>query len=260
MKKQLKTLPLLVTAGLATTASASAAVIAQYDFNSATDTFADSANASGLTAGEITPGTLMATDDGRSTTSTSEGAGSYFARWNAINAANGSTSAAWGNAQSNGIYLEFTLTPDAGTSLNLTDLHLDVAYNGTDNFRLAVTSSLTGYNYADRLTISTELTADASSLPNILQSNLGGIETAPDETDADWGQGEDTIIDLSSATFDNIASDVTFRIYAFSLTSSTSILRLDNVHVNGTVIPEPGSYALLVGILGLTSVMIRRRR
>jgi hypothetical protein len=34
--------------------------------------------------------------------------------------------------------------------------------------------------------------------------------------------------------------------------------RLDNVNLS--VIPEPGTYALMAGLLGLTSVMLRRRK
>ncbi len=254
---------LLISAVFTSGSITSAAVIAKYDFNSSTNPFADVVNASELSAGEITKGTQIDLDDGRSTSSTAEGVGSYFARGTSIDGNSNVTSEAFANAQTDGIFLEFTLTPDASKSLNLTDLHLDVGRNSgnTVDMRLAVTSSLTGHNYGDVLTISTEGSTDAASLPNILESNLGGISTVSGGTGS-WGAGDNTIVDLSSATFDNISTAITFRIYAFALDSSSTsnILRLDDIYVNGSVIPEPGTYALIAGCLSLAIVMIRRRQ
>jgi hypothetical protein len=264
MKTNTATKALLISIALASASMVSADVLAQYDFNSAGDPYADVANASDLTADDITPGTQLATDDGRSTSTTTEGAGSFFAKHGALSTGTGTTSAAWTAAQDNGIYVEFTLTPDAGKSLNFTDLHLDVGYQGENNFRLAVTSSLTGYDYGNQLTITTENATDKNSLPNILESNLGGISTTPAGIGADWGAGEDTIIDLSGIEFDNITSSVTFRIYGFKLNNGdgSDILRLDNIYVNGSAspVPEPSSFALLAGGLAFASIMLKRRR
>ena len=38
------------------------------------------------------------------------------------------------------------------------------------------------------------------------------------------------------------------------------IHKLDNVTINGSVIPEPGTYALLAGCFALTAVIVRRRQ
>lgn len=264
MKYSIITTPLLTIAAFTSISVASAEVIARYDFNSSSDPLDDVANASGLTAGNITRGIQIDTDDGRSTSSTSEGAGSYFGRGSAINAGSTTTSSAFATAADEGIYLEFTLTPDPGQSLNLTDLHLDVGHNSgnSTDFRLAVTSSLTGHGYDDVLTISTENEADAASIPNILQSNLGGFSSVSAGLNSNWGTGVGTIVDLSSGTFDNLSDAITFRIYAFSLNSndSSNIIRLDNIFVNGSVIPEPSTYALLAGCLSLSIVMLRRRQ
>tara|TARA_B100001971_G_C18263978_1_gene589922 strand:+ start:976 stop:1713 length:738 start_codon:yes stop_codon:yes gene_type:complete len=241
---------------------ASAAVIAEYNFNdTGGDPYADVANASGLDAGNITPGAQMDAGDSIPTTYSSEGAGSYAIAGANVNAGSNSTSTAWDNAQTDGLYFEFTLTPDGGQTLNLTNLQLDVAYRGTDAFRLAVTSSLTGFDYGDQLTITTENVNDAASIPNILQSNLDGIDLAPLGLNGDWGAGAGTIIDLSSATFDNISSAVTFRIYGFQAqTSSDSndALFFDNIQVNGAVIPEPASAALILS--GCAGMLLMRRR
>ncbi|MDQ8208675.1 hypothetical protein QEH52_14205 [Coraliomargarita sp. SDUM461003] len=242
---------------------AGAATIAQYNFNSGSTPYADVANASGLSAGDIVLGDQMDSAPNITTNYSSEGAGSLFVAGSAANAGSGSTSTAWGNANTNGLYFEFTLTPDAGQTLNLTNLELDVAAKGTDAFRLGVTSSLTGFDYADRLTITTESSSDADSIPNVLQSNLDGIKLLTDTgVDEDWGAGEGTIIDLSSSTFDNISAPVTFRIYGFQLNNNTSTnaIFFDDIQVNGTVIPEASSFALLAGFCTMGLVMVRRRR
>ena len=256
--------PLLITSLSSSLATmASAASIVEYNFNSGVTPYADVANTSGLSAGDITPGTQMDAGDGITTDYSSEGASSYFIAGSNVNAGSTSTSSAWGNAQSDGLYFEFTLTPDGGQTLDLTNLQLDVAYAGTDAFRLAVTSSLTGFDYGDQLTITTETTGDAASIPNVLQSNTGGIDLAPLGLDEDWGVAEGTIVDLSSATFDNITSSVTFRIYGFQAQTSSDTsdkLFFDNIQVNGAVIPEPSSAALILSFTAGMLLLRRRRR
>ncbi|MDF3128546.1 hypothetical protein P0Y35_05000 [Kiritimatiellaeota bacterium B1221] len=255
----IKSLSLSAAFTLSTLASGS--ILAQYNFNDEGMIFADSANESGITASDIIPGAALALNDGRSTGNTSEGAGSYFSLGSSIGTGLSTTSASWDYAKTNGLYLEFTLTPDSGQSLNLTDLRLDVGYDGTNEFRFAATSSLTGFDYNDQLTITTENATDAGSLPNILQSNLNGMSNIPSGVNQNWGFGQDTLIDLSSPTFSNITSAVTFRLYAFKINSAnvSDILRLDNVILNGAVIPEPGSFVLLFGAFALLAILAKRK-
>ncbi|WP_269526323.1 PEP-CTERM sorting domain-containing protein [Coraliomargarita parva] len=70
-------------------------------------------------------------------------------------------------------------------------------------------------------------------------------------------------IDLSDAAFQNISSDLTFRLYAYGGASSSSSLRHDNLTLLGTVsaIPEPAMTGLLMmGASALCVLAIRRRR
>lgn len=254
---------LAAVSSLAMLSSLNAAVLVTYNFNAST--YAASGIASGLTGSAITPGTQIATSGTNFTTAYStEGAASFVASGTSIYAGSANTETAFGVAATNGIYLEFTLTPDAGKKLNMVNLSVDVARgagaSNIDRLRFAVTSSVAGHAYANRLTISTENATDFASIPHILESAKGNaIQVAPLGLNQAWGNGDNTIIDLSGLSFQNISSATTFRLYAFSTVSDNSHdIRLDNIFLNGSVIPEPGTFALLM--VGLAGVMLRRRR
>ena len=42
--------------------------------------------------------------------------------------------------------------------------------------------------------------------------------------------------------------------------SGSSSLQLDSIQVTGSAVPEPGSFALIAGCLGMVSIMLKRRR
>lgn len=66
------------------------------------------------------------------------------------------------------------------------------------------------------------------------------------------------VLDLSSITG---ATSVTFRLYGFNseATGGTGGLQ-GNLTFSGTVVPEPSTYAAMLGLLALGVVMWRRRR
>jgi hypothetical protein len=74
----------------------------------------------------------------------------------------------------------------------------------------------------------------------------------------------DTVYNNSNTTYNTITGasdgkDLWIEFYG-SKPSGTAYSRLDDVNLSVSVIPEPGSYALMAGLLGLTSVMLRRRK
>ena len=75
-----------------------------------------------------------------------------------------------------------------------------------------------------------------------------------------------TVYDNSNTTYNTITGvsdgkDLWIEFYGFkSGANQTAYSRLDDVNLSVTAVPEPGTYALMAGLLGLTSVMLRRRK
>ncbi len=137
-------------------------------------------------------------------------------------------------------YFTFTITPNSGLMLNLSSLTLDTAetMGGATTFEgtIFVRSSVDGF---------------ASTLGLWTQTSV--------PTGGGWNA---RTIDLSGASFQGLATATTFRIYFYDNSDATgdtaAVHRIDNVTLNGTVVPEPSVGALL----GLAAVFcgVRRRR
>lgn len=106
-------------------------------------------------------------------------------------------------------YFTFSLTPDSGYSLALTQLILDERRSLTGIRKWSVRSSLDSF---------------ASDL---------GLFTIPDN---DLIRADETTT-LSGALFGNITGTVQFRIYGYSSESASGTWRIDNVRLEGVVNP-----------------------
>ncbi|MDQ8206312.1 PEP-CTERM sorting domain-containing protein [Coraliomargarita sp. SDUM461003] len=152
-----------------------------------------------------------------------------------------------GNTEADAIngddYFSFTITPDASFEVNLTSLIFDYSANG---------SGSSGQNTASFF-LRSEVDGYATNI-GITVSATAGV------TAADYQR---QTISLTDAAFQGLSGSTEFRIYLYQTQdSSGDVARLDNVTLNGSLsaIPEPSSFALLAGICGLTSVIVRRRR
>lgn len=142
-----------------------------------------------------------------------------------------------------GGYFSFTLTPAAGQTLNLSDLQFDVANGANSGAGLyrgyVLRSSLD--NYATDLAA-----ADPTGIPT---------------TYVEGATMQHITADLSGASFQGLTSGtpVTFRFYAWLTNASGArAVDFDNITVNGGLVPEPASLAMLV--LGGLGVLVRRRK
>lgn len=134
------------------------------------------------------------------------------------------------NAFSDTEYFSFTLTPDAGNVLDLTSITVQGARGGGSDRGFRVKSSFDGFTIA--------------------------LNDAATETIATQRPTlTDYTIDLSAAAFDALAAPIEFRFYAYSSFKDNTV-ELDNLTVNGEVVPEPGSITL-IGLGGLA--LLRRR-
>ncbi len=128
-------------------------------------------------------------------------------------------------------YFTFSLTPEAGYSMSLTQLILDERRSLTGIRNWVVRSSLDGF-----------------------ASDLGAF-AVPDNDSTRTGN----TVNLSAA-FIGLTSLLEFRIYGFGAESSVGSWRVDNVKVEGTTqlvqrVPEGGSAGLLLLVVAVGMVI-----
>jgi hypothetical protein len=141
-------------------------------------------------------------------------------------------------------YFEFTLTPDAGSFLNISKLFFD--YGGESegySISLALRSSLDNYGVSMAEVINFESPGTGTNgTPERLVANL-----------------------IEDIDFQNIATPITFRIYGWGdsrfgplSNAQQRRIRIDNVKAEGTIspIPESAHFALVSGLLLLGFVLV----
>lgn len=229
-----------VTAGCAAAlglaAIADADVLAQYTFTGVSDSNpAPSADANtGSNASTFTAGTgfgvgALFTSGSAGNPAPSRGVFSQFV-------ANSAADAITGND-----YYQFTLTPVGDNQITYANLTFDIAARRA-NANVASNTA-------------TFFVRSNANGDNNFATTLG----SPASTDAVVSTGAVTFspVNIDLASLGTISSPVTFRIYVHDLIDSSDANNLiDNVVLNGTVIPEPASLALF----GLGGLLIAARR
>ena len=216
-----KIIPVIAFLGLVTTARAQ---VVQYTFPSGS--FAPTTVNANVTATSVNAtGSSASIEAGNSVPNT------VFFRQGILST---TPAAAVSNAQ----FFQFTVTPTAGNTLNLTSLTFDAALGGSIN-------SPSGY-----------------VLRSSLNSFGSDISTAPITTTQPAFTSFS--VDLSTSTFQNVNAPITFRLYQYLSTVGGVGDFYDNLTLNGSVtpvaVPEPGSVALLVGMGTMGAGFLTRRR
>lgn len=243
---------LIITSCLAIAAgNASAAVIVEYTFplvsgavsNPTTQTATTVAtNVTASTFGGGGVGTIgySAGAGGASGSTSSEGNAT-------MSRVNTPTTASVNADGSTGFYFTFTVTPDVGKKLNLTTLSF---FYGDDRAE----ASPTVYNFGLYTSVDSYAAQVGSTLSWSPSDTTAG---APPYFSLVAGGSQYATLDLSGAAFQNLTTATTFRIYGWDNISTSGNLRVDDVQLNGTVVPEPST--ALLGSLGVL-ILLRRRR
>jgi len=132
-------------------------------------------------------------------------------------------------------YFEFTITPDSGQSLDFSTSGL-----------LTFDDDASGTGAAD-FDIYTSADSFASSIGTGTTSQSFG--TSP--------MNSISLISLGALPTDEA---ITFRISGFGGSASGGTWRIDNVTTTLEAVPEPSTYAAILGALGLGFVLYRRRK
>jgi len=136
----------------------------------------------------------------------------------------------WTGSAPGSNYFEFTLTPDSGYAFSATSVSFGYRATGTGPTAFAIRSSSDSYS-----------------------SNLASGSITNDSL---WYSSGALSITLSS-----VASATTLRIYGSGASAGGGTFRVDDVTIAGSVtaVPEPSTYAAILGVVALLGVMIRRR-
>lgn len=143
-------------------------------------------------------------------------------------------------------YFSFSLTPNAGNAYNMTTLAFDFGGSNAADATLDYTASL-----ALQASIGGGAFFDVGSVidKTVLANATSGNQLSPFS------------IDLSSVSaFQGVTDPVVFRFYLYSSVSvDNRIVRMDNVVLNGDLIPEPSSAAFLAMVAAAAGLYRRRR-
>lgn len=134
------------------------------------------------------------------------------------------------NAFSDDDYFSFTLTPDSGQVLDLTSITVQAARGGGSARGFRVKSSLDNFTTSLNDTATETIATERPTLT-------------------------DYTVDLNAAAFEAVSGPIEFRVYVYSNFKDNTV-EMDNLVVNGQVVPEPGSMALL----SLSGLLLLRRR
>lgn len=154
-------------------------------------------------------------------------------------------------AYTNGDYFQFTVTPEAGVTLNLTTLTF--SYGGSNSG--TGSTAFTTYFF-----LRTDAGANADDFSTDLGSSFSLSRGITGATSNNQMGNTSPALNLSGADFQNITTPVTFRIYAYTSDSANGkINRIDTVILNGTVVvPEPS--AAVIGLMSLGTLTLLRKR
>ena len=207
---------------------ASAAIIAEYNFNSSNLLSSDSE--SNTTAGSISSGAGILGGTDLSTNRGNGGTAAIYIKYSDLYPQNSGVKTL-ADAITDELYYSFTVTPDAGQSIDFTTFTAYIDKNGG--------GAIFGY---------------------YLLSSIDGFTTS-DVIDSDEGHGtniRNINLDVSSLTGVTTATEFRLYIRTDNFTNGSNDFDFDDVVLNGTVtaIPEPSALALF----GLGGLMLLRRR
>lgn len=198
-------------------------LLLSYDFAAYAGTETVGTNNAALTPGIQTP-SLITRGSG---IAASANGGRFNAQgWDGFTTAN--------DANTGGNYFEFSIVADSGYTMSITSLFFQAQRSNTGASNLVLRSSLDSF------------TADLGTLNNFAGANAtAGLTT-----------------DLSgNSSFQNVSGTITFRVigYTGATGGSTGFEGTGNdIAVFGTVVPEPGTAAMIV--MGLGALIYARRR
>lgn len=142
-----------------------------------------------------------------------------------------------GDSISVGDYFEFTITPQANVQYTVDSLNINGSI-GNGDVALQLRSSVDSY---------------ATSLSEVIVENGDPIAVHT------WT--------IAGTSHDNLTVPVSFRLYGYSVAPTGHTLNItalagDDAWLEGStsVVPEPGTTAFMIGLSGLTYLLLRRRR
>ena len=169
---------------------------------------------------------FITVNPGAPTTFTGSSAGGRFAYPNQPTGATNADNATFTGVIDTGIYHQVTVTPNAGTTYNLSGLIFGMRRSGTGPRNYSVRSSVDGYGANLPATI-----APANTNLSVIASNTFFWTLDATATSADQLGSTITL----GSTFVGLTTPVTFRFYGWNSEASAGTFSLDNVAISGNV-------------------------